>query len=896
MMKSAKAKRPVNLDDLPPVVVVKGLASSPSAAQAASPKPDPPVAKETSQPVAAAPKPQSRTQPKPPPNMIDLNTLEFDEFNLSEDDIAAFANTLVDDRTPKQGAVQIEKPQQRSPLTAPKPQSQPKPPPNMIDLNAPDFDEFNLSEADIAAFANDFVDDRVSKQGSAQKPSPTAPNTAPDHTSYPKVSMSLPAKLPTEDTVKSLLEERRTQYLDAMKDAKAKGNEELAKEHGKTAVQFKKILGAFEQGQPVDLSQMPSPPEGYTSSYNLDLSQFSLPAQQKVPPPSGPSSSATPPSGASSSAPPPPQGAQEEGEGDMVDPSIPVPKTPLEALEQRLVKYREGVEGANQKGDSSQARRMGRIVKQYEDAIKMTKAGKPVDYSELPVPPGYPPIPTKQGAGAVRAVQQAAPSPRPTQSLPAMKQPVAAAQKLHLSTSDLQLQTLQQRSLELKMAAKEAQGKGDKETALRYMHLYKGVQTMLEAAQGGLPVDMSQLPSSPYANLGATKPSGAVMSHLKPATEGDTSTFDLIEKQLERQKVLCSSNAAAYEEMGNVATALQYKNMCENCEKELLAIKSIRSKGLSPPKFTMETRKFSIVHSNVHLGSNQCEVTVVRGLDVQASLAGCDSKDLNICVELEFPLPSESPQKASLPAVRGSQSPEINGTKLFTIDRKSLRNLQRVIKRSPLTCTLFHRRTLRKDIFLGMAHVSLEHLDTKCELKNCFDLLDEKGKKPVGGKLEVVVKLREPLSSRDEEEKEEQWLVFDESIVAPSQVSMPKPTPPKKTVATGEAHSVVTDITKTTSMEALKFEASLAQRLLKAGDAGMAQRFRLIQGRLAAIKQRYQSDSQFQQKYPLQIKLELKADQQLEQKLRAEGKVNDSRILQYRIQAMEKELQTLEQK
>ena len=862
-----------------------------SSPQAASPKPEPPVAKETSQPVAAAPKPQPRSEPKPPPNMIDLNAPEFDEFNLSEADLAAFSKNLVDDRAPKQ---QTEKPQQKSPSTDPKPQSrtQPKPPPNLIDLNAPEFDEFNLSEADIAAFANDFVDDRASKQGSAQKPSSTAADTDTAHdTSYPKVSMSLPAKLPSEDTVKSLLNERRTQYMDAMKGAKAKGNEEQAKEYGKTAIQFKKILGALEQGQPVDLSQMPGPPEGFTSSYNLDPSQFSRPLQEKASPSSGQSPSAPPP---------PPQEVPEEGEGDAVDPSIPVPKTPLEALEQRLVKYREAVESAKQKEDSSRVRRTGRIVKQYEDAIKMTKAGKPVDYSELPVPPGYPPIPTKQGAGPVRAaVQQQQAPPRPTQSLPPMKQPVAAhppGQKLHPSVSDVQLQTLQQRSQELKMAAKEAQTKGDKETALRYMHLYKGVQTMLEAAQGGLPVDMTQLPSSPYANLSATKPSASVMAHLKPAVEGDTSTFDLIEKQLERQKVLCSSNAAAYEEMGNVATALQYKNMCENCEKELLAIKSIRSKGLSPPKFTMETRKFSIVHSNVHLGSNQCEVTVVRGLDVQASLAGCDGKDLNVCVELEFPFPTEGPQKASLPAVRGSQSPEINGTKLFTIDRKSLRSLQRVIKRSPLTCTLFHRRTLRKDIFLGAAHVSLEQLDTKCEVKNCFDLLDEKGKKPVGGKLEVVVKLREPLSCRDEEEKEEQWLLFDESIAAPSQVSMPKAAPPKKAPAAGESHSFVTDITKTTSMEALKFEASLAQRLLKAGDASMTQRFRVIQGRLAAIKQRYQSDPQFQQKYLLQVRLELKADQQLEQKLRAEGKANDSRILQYRIQAMEKELQTLEQK
>lgn len=39
------------------------------------------------------------------------------------------------------------------------------------------------------------------------------------------------------------------------------------------------------------------------------------------------------------------------------------------------------------------ARRFGRIVKQYEDAIKRCKAGKPVPFDELPTPPGFGPIP-----------------------------------------------------------------------------------------------------------------------------------------------------------------------------------------------------------------------------------------------------------------------------------------------------------------------------------------------------------------------------------------------------------------------------------------------------------------------------------------------------------------------
>lgn len=72
---------------------------------------------------------------------------------------------------------------------------------------------------------------------------------------------------------------------------------------------------------------------------------------------------------------------------------VPQPKTILEALEQRLDKYLSGLESAEAEGDKSKERRMKRLFKQYEDAIEAFKAGKQVNFSELPTPPGYPPIP-----------------------------------------------------------------------------------------------------------------------------------------------------------------------------------------------------------------------------------------------------------------------------------------------------------------------------------------------------------------------------------------------------------------------------------------------------------------------------------------------------------------------
>ena len=69
-------------------------------------------------------------------------------------------------------------------------------------------------------------------------------------------------------------------------------------------------------------------------------------------------------------------------------PIIPIPQSTLEALEQRLAKYQSIMQQAQEEGNSSKARRFGRIVKQYQDAIKFNKLGKPIPFDELPDLPG----------------------------------------------------------------------------------------------------------------------------------------------------------------------------------------------------------------------------------------------------------------------------------------------------------------------------------------------------------------------------------------------------------------------------------------------------------------------------------------------------------------------------
>lgn len=66
----------------------------------------------------------------------------------------------------------------------------------------------------------------------------------------------------------------------------------------------------------------------------------------------------------------------------------PPPSSIGEALAQRLERYRQTMAEAEAEKNSSKVRRLGRIVKSYEAAIKAHKLNKEFDYASLPTPPG----------------------------------------------------------------------------------------------------------------------------------------------------------------------------------------------------------------------------------------------------------------------------------------------------------------------------------------------------------------------------------------------------------------------------------------------------------------------------------------------------------------------------
>lgn len=327
-------------------------------------------------------------------------------------------------------------------------------------------------------------------------PQPSPASTSPDSSSTPVSSSSTSAATVDDPKISALLARQR-EYKIAALTKKKEGDTATAIQYVKIIKMFDAVLAAARQGQAVDLSDMPPPPNELPATA---LSAISSPA-------------AAPTEQAES------QQGQEPPEAPKkaVEPPPPAPTSIMEALVQRLEKYKSVEKEAKDEGNTSKARRFGRIAKQYEDAIKLHKAGKSVPFDELPAPPGFGPIPGVATAPAAVPAAPAVPSPaaRPaggsnvsptkpdaeTSSPPArppLKKQDSRIGGNHSNTSLMSktIAILLERQHEFKQAALAAKKAGELEQAKEYLKTFKGIESLLNVARGGLPVDLTTVSSN----------------------------------------------------------------------------------------------------------------------------------------------------------------------------------------------------------------------------------------------------------------------------------------------------------------------------------------------------------------------------------------------------------------
>uniref|UniRef100_A0A8C9Q7S8 Coiled-coil and C2 domain-containing protein 1B n=1 Tax=Spermophilus dauricus TaxID=99837 RepID=A0A8C9Q7S8_SPEDA len=459
------------------------------------------------------------------------------------------------------------------------------------------------------------------------------------------------------------------------------------------------------------------------------------------------------------------------------------PQTVLDALQQRLNKYREAGIQARASGDERKARMHERIAKQYQDAIRAHRAGRKVDFAELPVPPGFPPIPgleptvgtdedsvaatlaaaqklaTSEDTAPVEDEDKAEPlgqapvAKKPAQPLvPSsrhLSEPKALSSKEALSpTVQEQLTLLEARKLQYQRAALQAKRRQDLEQAKAHLRVAKCLEGQIIQVRAGRPVDLSKVPSPLTDEEG-----DFILIHHEDLrlSQKAEEVYAQLQKILLEQYEKCLLFSKQFMHQGNVTETTRFEKLAQDRKKQLEILQLAQAQGLDPPSHHFEMKTFQTVRHSASGHSSD---------PLPSLLTGVTPDDLDAFVRFEFHYPnSDQAQKSKTSVVKNTNSPEFDQIFKLNINRNH-RGFRRVIQSKGIKFEIFHKGSFfRSDKLVGTAHLKLERLENECEIREIVEVLD--GRKPTGGKLEVKVRLREPLNGQDVQMVTENWLVLE---------------------------------------------------------------------------------------------------------------------------------------
>ncbi|XP_072936404.1 coiled-coil and C2 domain-containing protein 1-like isoform X2 [Epargyreus clarus] len=568
----------------------------------------------------------------------------------------------------------------------------------------------------------------ASPEPSAPEPEPEEPPSLPepDHPPPPPPRTESQGLDPEKLQGLQMILRRKEEFKAAALASKHAGDKAMALEYLKVVKQFDIVVQAYRSGQDMDLSELPTP-EAIAAAFKSE--QRSDDQIQH-------------------SAEPEPQPVAEA-------PALITASTVDEALKQRLAAFQEQESKAKEEGNTSKARRMGRIVKQYQDAIRLHAAAKPLPLDELPTPAGFAPFPT--------AGSQPSPSPPSAPSTPSASrpQPPAVAAKPKNTKYEKQLALLMHRQKEFREAALKAKKAGNMEQAKEYLRAAKGFDSVIEAARGGLVVDFKSLPLPPQAKKQIEHTFDIVSAEDCDPPEDVSITLDdedvisRLHSQLTSQLKLCLTNRDHYRAMGNVAESNRFEHLAVTVKQDLDVVTVAKSLTQNPPKFHYESKQFSVVQCNTDLKENDLELTIVRGIAYNVP----NPKEVDTYVKFEFPYPPDAPVSDRTGLVKDTNSPQYDAVFPLAIHRTA-RPCLRVFKRHAIKLQVYSRGGwFSKDTLLGAATVKLAPLETQVTLHEAFPLMD--GRKAAGGSLEVKLRVRTPLLQQQFENTTHRWLVID---------------------------------------------------------------------------------------------------------------------------------------
>ncbi|XP_070295009.1 coiled-coil and C2 domain-containing protein 1B [Salvelinus sp. IW2-2015] len=333
-------------------------------------------------------------------------------------------------------------------------------------------------------------------------------------------------------------------------------------------------------------------------------------------------------------------------------------------------------------------------------------------------------------------------------------------QRESLSATALQqLDFVEGRRKQYMKAALQAKQKNDMDTARTMLRTAKGLEPLIDAVKAGKHVDISKVPSPP----GDEDEDFILVHHSEvQISEKADEVYTQLAKMLKEQYEKCMTYSKQFTHLGNVAETTKFEKMAESCKKSLEMLTLSQSKRLDPPKHHFEERTYHTVRIFPELSSTEMVVVVVRGMNLPAPSGNIDPSVSFLYLHCIFPVfPSADNPETKNGCVKNTNSPRFNQGFTLNINRNH-RGFRRVVQSKDSL------ELLQRGGFLGAtsyreAHIKLEKLETESEVREIVEVID--GRKPTGGRVEVRVRLREPLSGQDLQTTTERWLVLDQSQV-----------------------------------------------------------------------------------------------------------------------------------
>ncbi|PHZ07675.1 uncharacterized protein RHIMIDRAFT_273911 [Rhizopus microsporus ATCC 52813] len=279
-----------------------------------------------------------------------------------------------------------------------------------------------------------------------------------------------------------------------------------------------------------------------------------------------------------------------------------------------------------------------------------------------------------------------------------------------------------------------------------------------------------QLPGPPDMSLGDSK-----MRQLNEVNVGKSpASFEQIEAELSYQINVCHNlsvqNSDRQSKASNSKTAIvaqpdAYYQAEKALSADLVSLRAYKNGNSSLPPLHYEQTSYVYKNINDHIPSNMMELKVIRAvslptLDIATNLEPFVTWDLG-------GWPPENTAQASMnkgeTSIQKGPDPQFDFSLMIPITRTN-RAFLRYLQRKKLTVEVFHNKysygLFRRPTSLGKVVIPMERLVTKSSISGTFDLLDSSRKK-TGGKIEIQVNLREPLTGEDTVKRSERWLILD---------------------------------------------------------------------------------------------------------------------------------------